>query len=124
MDQSRPELDRYGDRVGATLTRECGAARRGVGWRTGRKRWISESSCLRLQLVLNVNTLPNNGHLANSVAPERTPSLVPPHVAWPIFIVLLLAMSAGAALFTAYMANVDGGVQVVEGSDYSPDADR
>ncbi|NNF59119.1 MAG: hypothetical protein HKN04_12865 [Rhodothermaceae bacterium] len=71
-----------------------------------------------------MNTLPSNGQSAHSVGPTRPPPLVPPHVAWPLFVVLLLAMSVGAALFTAYMANSDGGVQLVEGSDYSPDDDQ
>lgn len=71
-----------------------------------------------------VNAQSVNGQSTPSGTPERNSFLVPPHVAWPLFVVLLLAMSVGAALFTAYMANADGGVQVVEGSDYSPDADR
>lgn len=71
-----------------------------------------------------VSTYSRNDPRANEAASERKPSLVPAHIAWPLFVVLLLAMSVGAALFTAYMAHSDGGVQVVEGSDYSPDADR
>ncbi|MEM8558508.1 MAG: hypothetical protein AAGG50_11855 [Bacteroidota bacterium] len=64
---------------------------------------------------MNVQT---NGH-ATDEAPRR--DLIPPHIAWPLFVVLLLSMSVTAALYTAYMANVDGGVQVIESSEYAPE---
>ena len=48
-------------------------------------------------------------------------ALVPPHIAWPLFIVLLLLMSVGAAAVTFWAAKSDGGAQVVEGSEYAPD---
>lgn len=57
-----------------------------------------------------------NGHPA-----EPRPALVPPHVAWPLFVVALLLMSVGAAAVTFWAAQSDGGAQVVEGSDYAPD---
>ncbi|MEL6444054.1 MAG: hypothetical protein AAF089_07210 [Bacteroidota bacterium] len=60
----------------------------------------------------------SNGHTPHE-APRR--DLIPPHIAWPLFVVLLLAMSVTAALYTAYMANVDGGVTVVESSEYAPE---
>lgn len=63
-----------------------------------------------------MNAPTSNGHAAPGAAPHRKPPLVPPHIAWPLFIVLLLLMSVGAALFTAYMAHSDGGVQLVEGA--------
>jgi len=50
--------------------------------------------------------------------PRREP-LVPPHVAWPLFVVLLLSMSVGMAVFTAVMANSDGGAQLVEDAPYA-----
>lgn len=56
----------------------------------------------------------SNGH-----ARSERPPLVPPHIAWPLFIVFLLALSVGAALFTAYMANSDGGVELVDDAPFS-----
>lgn len=38
---------------------------------------------------------------------------LPPHIAWPVFIVLLLGMSVSAAVYTFVAANSDGGPQVV-----------
>jgi hypothetical protein len=67
-----------------------------------------------------VNELPTNGHAAPT-EPVKKP-LVPPHVAWPLFVVLLLLMSITAATITVFAAYSDGGVQVVEGSDYAPHA--
>lgn len=62
--------------------------------------------------------MPDSLSANGQVPPRRTP-LVPPHIAWPLFIVLLLAMSVGAALFTAYMAQSDGGVVLVEDAPYT-----
>jgi hypothetical protein len=45
---------------------------------------------------------------------DRRPPLVPPHVAWPALIVLLLAMSISAAVITVFAARSDGGVRLVE----------
>ena len=45
---------------------------------------------------------------------DRRPPLVPPHVAWPAFIVLLLAISISAAVITLIAARSDGGVRLVE----------
>lgn len=50
---------------------------------------------------------------------DRRPPLLPPHIAWPLLIVLLLSLSVGAALFTAYMANSDGGVELVDDALFS-----
>jgi hypothetical protein len=46
--------------------------------------------------------------------------LLPPHVAWPLFVVLLLLTSITAAAVTVAAALSDGGAQVVAGSDYAP----
>jgi hypothetical protein len=66
-----------------------------------------------------VNDLLTSG-LAAPDAPAKKP-LVPPHVAWPLFVVLLLLMSVSAAAVTVAAAYSDGGAQVVAGSDYAPD---
>lgn len=47
--------------------------------------------------------------------PELRRPFLPPHVAWPLFVVLLLAMSIGAAVYTFVVAQSDGGARVVEG---------
>lgn len=44
----------------------------------------------------------------------RTPPLIPPHIGWPLLVVLLLMMSLTAAGVTVYFATSDGGVQLVE----------
>lgn len=46
--------------------------------------------------------------------PDRRPPLVPSHIAWPAFIVLLLAMSIGAAVVTVIAARSDGGARPAE----------
>ena len=46
--------------------------------------------------------------------PDRRPPLIPSHLAWPGFIVLLLAMSITAAVVTVIAARSDGGVRLVE----------
>ncbi len=40
--------------------------------------------------------------------------LLPPHIAWPLFVVTLLVMGVSVAVGTLVMANSDGGAQVVE----------
>ena len=45
---------------------------------------------------------------------DRRPPLIPPHIGWPLLVILLLAMSVGAAVFTVYAAMSDGGVQLVD----------
>ena len=63
--------------------------------------------------------IPSNGTAPPSAdRPGHRPPLVPPHVAWPAFVVLLLLMSITAAVVTVIAANSDGGAQVVEGSPY------
>ena len=57
-------------------------------------------------------------------ADERRPPLVPSHVAWPAFIVFLLAISITAAVVTVVAATSDGGVRLVETAAPAPDADR
>ena len=47
-------------------------------------------------------------------SPERRPPLVPPHIAWPAFIVLLLAISISMAVATMIAARSDGGARIVE----------
>lgn len=39
---------------------------------------------------------------------------IPPHIAWPGFVVLLLGLSITAAVLTLVLANSDGGVQVID----------
>ena len=56
--------------------------------------------------------LPSNGQPRPDE--DRRPPLIPPHIGWPLLVVLLLAMSIGAAVFTVYAAMSDGGVQLVE----------
>lgn len=46
--------------------------------------------------------------------PDRPPPLIPSHVAWPMFIVLLLAISLTAVVVTVVAARSDGGVRLVE----------
>jgi hypothetical protein len=53
-------------------------------------------------------------------APNERKPLLPPHVAWPLFIVFLLLVSISAAAVTVVAACSDGGAQVVAGSDYAP----
>lgn len=45
--------------------------------------------------------------------PRRTAFRLPPHVAWPLFIVALLLLSASTALLILVAARSDGGAQVV-----------
>jgi len=45
--------------------------------------------------------------------PDRRPPLVPSHIAWPAFIVFLLAISIGAAVITVIAARSDGGARLV-----------
>ena len=47
-------------------------------------------------------------------SPDRKPPLVPSHIAWPAFVVLLLAMSLAAATLTVIAARSDGGARVIE----------
>ena len=47
-------------------------------------------------------------------APDRKPPLIPPHIGWPLFIVLLLLMSMTAAIVTVIASRSDGGVRLVE----------
>lgn len=46
--------------------------------------------------------------------PVRRPPLVPSHIAWPAFIVFLLAISIGMAVATVIAARADGGARPVE----------
>ena len=46
--------------------------------------------------------------------PDRRPPLVPSHIAWPAFVVLLLAMSVAAAVVTVIAARSDGGPRLVD----------
>lgn len=45
--------------------------------------------------------------------PSRRPPLVPSHVAWPAFVVFLLAISISMAAVTLWAARSDGGVRLV-----------
>ena len=46
--------------------------------------------------------------------PDRRPPLVPSHVAWPGFVVLLLVISLCAVVITVRASRSDGGVRMVE----------
>ena len=46
--------------------------------------------------------------------PDRRPPFIPSHIAWPAFVVLLLAMSVAAAVVTVIAARSDGGARVIE----------
>ncbi len=46
--------------------------------------------------------------------PDRRPPIIPSHIAWPAFVVLLLALSVGAAVVTLIAARSDGGPRLVE----------
>ncbi|MDT0630839.1 hypothetical protein RQM47_12130 [Rubrivirga sp. S365] len=46
--------------------------------------------------------------------PDRRPPLVPSHIAWPAFIVFLLAISITMAAATFVAARSDGGVRLAE----------
>ena len=59
-----------------------------------------------------------------SGADTPRPALIPPHIAWPLFVVALLLMSITAATITVIAANSDGGVQVIETSPYGENATR
>ena len=56
--------------------------------------------------------------------PDRRPPLVPSHIAWPAFVVLLLAMSVAAAVVTVIAARSDGGPRLVDTAptEASPEA--
>ncbi len=43
--------------------------------------------------------------------PARRPPLVPSHIAWPAFIVFLLAISITMAAVTVFAARSDGGAR-------------
>ena len=45
---------------------------------------------------------------------DRRPPLIPPHIGWPLMVILLLAMSVTAAIVTVVASRSDGGVRLVE----------
>lgn len=45
---------------------------------------------------------------------HRKPALIPPHIAWPGFVVFLLALSITMAVVTFAAARSDGGARHVE----------
>lgn len=47
---------------------------------------------------------------------DRKPPLVPPHIAWPAFVVFLLAISITMAFVTLMAARSDGGARHMETS--------
>lgn len=63
-----------------------------------------------------------NGLPAPSAPPERRPPLIPSHIAWPGFVVLLLLMSVCAAVATVIAANSDGGARLVEDAPFERSA--
>ena len=52
--------------------------------------------------------------------PDRRPPLIPSHIAWPGFVVLLLLLSIGAAVVTVMAARSDGGARPVETVQTAP----
>ncbi len=46
--------------------------------------------------------------------PERRPPLVPSHIAWPAFVVFLLAITIAMVAITVTAARSDGGARPVE----------
>jgi nitrogen fixation protein FixH len=56
-----------------------------------------------------------DGHasLDPPAAPRRKP-LVPPHIAWPAFVVCLLLLGIGSAFEALFAARSDGGAKIVE----------
>lgn len=56
-----------------------------------------------------------NGHASHDEdeAPRKKP-LVPPHIAWPAFVVALLLVGIGSAFNALFAARSDGGAQIVE----------
>ena len=46
--------------------------------------------------------------------PDRPPPLIPSHIAWPGFVVLLLLLSITAAVATVVAARSDGGARPAE----------
>ena len=45
---------------------------------------------------------------------DRRPPLVPSHIAWPAFVVFLLAISISMAVATVIAARSDGGARVMD----------
>ncbi len=45
---------------------------------------------------------------------DRPAPLIPPHIGWPLMVILLLLMSVVAGVGTAVMANMDGGARPIE----------
>jgi nitrogen fixation protein FixH len=62
---------------------------------------------------LNGNGSPD-GHASDASDKPRKKPLVPPHIAWPAFIIALLLLSIGSAFQALFAARSDGGAQVVE----------
>ncbi len=55
--------------------------------------------------------------------PDRRPPLVPPHVAWPAFVVFLLAISITMAAVTVFAARSDGGARIIDAAEAPAPAD-
>ncbi|MFN3597660.1 MAG: hypothetical protein ACK41D_10370 [Rubricoccaceae bacterium] len=55
---------------------------------------------------------------ASPELPRRRAPLLPPHIGWPLLIVLLLLLSITAAVGTAIAAHSDGGARLVEDAHY------
>lgn len=62
---------------------------------------------------LNGNGSPD-GHASDEPSEPRKEPLVPPHIAWPAFVVALLLLGIGSAFEALFAARSDGGAQIVE----------
>lgn len=54
------------------------------------------------------------------MTPDRKPPLVPSHIAWPAFVVFLLAISIFMAGVTLFAARSDGGARPIETTTVVP----
>lgn len=66
---------------------------------------------------IDPDSLPGgDGHASHEppAGPPRKKPLVPPHIAWPAFVIALLLLGIGSAFEALFAARSDGGAQIVE----------
>lgn len=56
----------------------------------------------------------HNGTGADDAQKPRKKPLVPPHIAWPAFVIALLLLGIGSAFEALFAARSDGGAKIVE----------